>query len=103
MYIDLLPNSAIQVIPELRKVAKHLTSYQRTPAWIAPRDQFKYSKFAKFLLKYVPFLMRLYRNAIFFQVSCIQRVKYNSVINTARSMNSTLRILDITVLSTLAN
>lgn len=59
--------SAIQAIPELRRVAKHLISYQRTIAWIAPREQFKYSKFTKFLLKYVPFLMRAYRNAIFLQ------------------------------------
>ncbi|KAI9483616.1 MAG: flavin-containing monooxygenase FMO [Benjaminiella poitrasii] len=59
--------SAIQAIPELRKVCKHLISYQRTPAWIAPRDQFKYSRFSKFILKHVPFLMRIFRNAIFFQ------------------------------------
>ncbi|KAI8637816.1 putative flavoprotein [Parasitella parasitica] len=59
--------SAIQAIPELRKVAKHLTSYQRTPAWIAPRDQFAYSGITKFLLQHVPFLMRIFRNAIFFQ------------------------------------
>ncbi|KAI7890615.1 uncharacterized protein EV154DRAFT_247520 [Mucor mucedo] len=59
--------SAVQAIPELRKVAQHLTLYQRTATWILPKDQFKYSKFAKFLLKYIPFLMRLYRNAIFFQ------------------------------------
>ncbi|GAA5798613.1 hypothetical protein HPULCUR_004018 [Helicostylum pulchrum] len=59
--------SAIQAIPELRKVAKHLISYQRTPAWIVPRDQFKYPRVSKFLLKHIPFLMRLYRNIIFFQ------------------------------------
>lgn len=59
--------SAIQAIPELRRVAKHLISYQRTVAWVSPREQFKYSKFTKFLLKYVPFLMRMYRNAIFIQ------------------------------------
>lgn len=60
--------SAIQAIPELRRVAKHLISYQRTPAWIAPRDQFAYSRVTKFLLKHIPFLMRIFRNTIFFQV-----------------------------------
>lgn len=60
--------SAIQAIPELRRVAKHLISYQRTPAWIAPRDQFAYSRVTKFLLRHVPFLMRIFRNTIFFQV-----------------------------------
>lgn len=60
--------SAIQAIPELRRVAKHLTSYQRTPAWIAPRVQFAYSRIIKFLLKHIPFFMRILRNTIFFQV-----------------------------------
>lgn len=31
--------SAIQVIPELRKVASHVYSYQRTPAWVVPRGK----------------------------------------------------------------
>ncbi|CAO3638385.1 unnamed protein product [Mucor fragilis] len=59
--------SAIQAIPELRRVAKHLVSYQRTPAWIAPRDQFAYPRVTKFLLRHIPFLMRIFRNTIFFQ------------------------------------
>ncbi|KAI9348817.1 hypothetical protein BD770DRAFT_395037 [Pilaira anomala] len=59
--------SAIQAIPELRKEAKHLISYQRTPGWILPRDQFTYPQFSKLLLKYVPFLLRFYRNLLFFQ------------------------------------
>ncbi|KAI9314386.1 hypothetical protein BX666DRAFT_1879459 [Dichotomocladium elegans] len=29
--------SAVQVIPELRKIAAHVYSYQRTPSWIIPR------------------------------------------------------------------
>ncbi|KAI8888003.1 FAD/NAD(P)-binding domain-containing protein [Backusella circina FSU 941] len=59
--------SAIQAIPELRKTCKRLINYQRTPAWTVPRDQFKYGRIFKFLLRYMPFLIRLYRNAIFFQ------------------------------------
>ncbi|KAI8967978.1 hypothetical protein BDF20DRAFT_839805 [Mycotypha africana] len=59
--------SAIQAIPVLQKTAKRILSYQRTPAWIVPRDQFKYSRFVQFALKHVPFLMRLYRNTVFFQ------------------------------------
>lgn len=60
--------SAVQVIPELRKVAKHLISYQKTPLWIFPRIQFAYPRVAKFLFKHIPFLMKLLRIAIFLQV-----------------------------------
>ncbi|KAJ8662953.1 hypothetical protein O0I10_001129 [Lichtheimia ornata] len=59
--------SAIQVIPELRKVASHVYSYQRTPAWVVPRDQFTYPRIFKFLLRWVPFLIRFYRNFLFIQ------------------------------------
>lgn len=30
---------AIQVIPQLRKLAAHLYSFQRTPAWVSPRGK----------------------------------------------------------------
>ncbi|KAI8987029.1 putative flavoprotein [Pilobolus umbonatus] len=57
--------SAIQVIPELRKVAKHVVSFQRTPSFIFPRDQFRFSRIMKFLFRYVPFLMRFFRTCIY--------------------------------------
>ncbi|KAI8147577.1 hypothetical protein BJV82DRAFT_710071 [Fennellomyces sp. T-0311] len=59
--------TAVQLIPELRKVASHVYNYQRTPAWISPRDQFFYSRTLKFVFKWLPFLMRLYRFLLFMQ------------------------------------
>ena len=35
--------SAIQLVPELARTAAHVTLFQRTPAWIVPRDAAPYS------------------------------------------------------------
>ncbi|WP_375385321.1 flavin-containing monooxygenase [uncultured Microbacterium sp.] len=35
--------SAIQLVPELARLAQHVTLFQRTPAWIVPRDARHYS------------------------------------------------------------
>ncbi|KAI8142280.1 putative monooxygenase [Fennellomyces sp. T-0311] len=59
--------TAIQVIPELRKVASHIYSYQRTPAWVAPRDQFTYPRIIKFVFRMFPILVRLHRILLFLQ------------------------------------
>ncbi|CAO3591624.1 unnamed protein product [Absidia cylindrospora] len=57
--------SAVQVIPQLQKVVKHLYSYQRTPTWVAQRYQFNYHKGIKILFRWFPFLMRLQRILIY--------------------------------------
>ncbi|KAI8334350.1 putative flavin-binding monooxygenase [Chlamydoabsidia padenii] len=57
--------SAIQMIPKLQPIVKHMTSYQRSPAWCGFRNQYKYSSFVKFLFSWVPFLLKLYRYSIF--------------------------------------
>ncbi|KAI8141363.1 hypothetical protein BJV82DRAFT_714940 [Fennellomyces sp. T-0311] len=59
--------TAVQVIPELRKVASHVYSYQRTPNWIATRKQYRYSSIVKFIFRWVPFVMWMYRMSIFFR------------------------------------
>ncbi|KAI9257354.1 flavoprotein [Phascolomyces articulosus] len=59
--------TAVQAIPELRKVASHVYSFQRTPAWISPRDQFTYPSLLKFVFRWLPFLMRLYRIFLYLQ------------------------------------
>ncbi|KAI9264199.1 cyclohexanone monooxygenase [Phascolomyces articulosus] len=58
--------TAIQVIPKLRKVTSHIYSYQRTPAWVLIRKQYSYSGFAKFIFRWVPFAMKLYRIYLYF-------------------------------------
>lgn len=53
--------SAIQILPELQKVAKQVCVYQRTPPWIVPRNDRVLSKDFKSKLSRFPLLLRLFR------------------------------------------
>ncbi|MFD3000627.1 flavin-containing monooxygenase [Pontibacter toksunensis] len=57
--------SAIQIIPTIAPEVAHLTVLQRTPAWVAPRYDRKFSRFSRWLLKKAPFLQRLQREVIY--------------------------------------
>ncbi|KAI8145708.1 hypothetical protein BJV82DRAFT_22696 [Fennellomyces sp. T-0311] len=60
--------SAVQVVPELAKVAGKLHNYQRTAVWCRPREQFAYSGLMKFLFRWFPILMRLLRLRLFLRL-----------------------------------
>lgn len=57
--------SAIQLIPELAAVAEHLDVYQRTPNYIAPRNDRAFSPAEKVRLARWPWLNKLYRLFLF--------------------------------------
>lgn len=57
--------SAIQIVPELQKVAGHLDVYQRTAPWVIPRNEHKYSEIEKFAFRNLPLVQRLSRTAIY--------------------------------------
>ncbi|MDT9593950.1 NAD(P)/FAD-dependent oxidoreductase [Nocardioides zeae] len=57
--------SAIQIVPELQKVAGHLDVYQRTAPWVLPRHDRTYPGLERLALRSVPGLQRLYRTAIY--------------------------------------
>ncbi len=57
--------SAIQLIPELAKVAAHIDVFQRTPNYIAPRNDRPYTEKEKARFARWPWLNRLYRRMIF--------------------------------------
>jgi cation diffusion facilitator CzcD-associated flavoprotein CzcO len=57
--------SAIQLIPEVAKVAAHVDVYQRTPNYIAPRNDRDYSEKEKARFARWPWLNKLYRRMIF--------------------------------------
>lgn len=42
--------SALQLIPEIAKVAAHLTVFQRTPIWVAPKPDFAPGPLTRFVL-----------------------------------------------------
>jgi len=53
--------SAIQIVPNIAPEVAHLSVFQRTPAWIAPRNDRKISSFEKTLFNYFPFMQRGFR------------------------------------------
>ncbi|MGV0578651.1 NAD(P)/FAD-dependent oxidoreductase [Mycolicibacterium elephantis] len=53
--------TAVQLIPELAKKAADLTVYQRTPIWVVPKLDFKFSPGAKRLFARVPLAQRAIR------------------------------------------
>jgi cation diffusion facilitator CzcD-associated flavoprotein CzcO len=53
--------SAIQFTPEIAKVAKHVTVFQRSPGYVMIRGNFKYSEINKWMFRNIPGYLRLYR------------------------------------------
>jgi len=52
--------SAVQILPELAKICGHVDVYQRTPSWLVPRNNGRYSALRKLLFRHLPF----YRQAL---------------------------------------
>ncbi|MCW2792488.1 MAG: NAD(P)/FAD-dependent oxidoreductase [Nocardioides sp.] len=57
--------SAIQIVPELQKVAAHVDVYQRTAPYVVPRNDRTYTRVERALFKRVPALQRLYRTGLY--------------------------------------
>lgn len=53
--------SAIQYVPEIAPKTRQLYVYQRTPAWVIPRDERSYPAWRKALFKALPFTQTLHR------------------------------------------
>jgi cation diffusion facilitator CzcD-associated flavoprotein CzcO len=59
--------SAIQIIPQMQKIASHLKVFQRTPAWIMPKADRPMRAIETALFKRAPQLQTLYRDAIYWR------------------------------------
>lgn len=59
--------SAFQLVPEVAKIASHVTVFQRSPAWMLPNPNYhrEVSEGKKWLLEHVPCYGRWYRFMIF--------------------------------------
>lgn len=57
--------SAIQIVPEVAKVAGRLDVYQRTAPWVMPRHDRNYTPVERFGFRHVPGLQKLYRTVIY--------------------------------------
>ncbi len=56
--------TALQLIPEIAKLAAHLDVYQRTPIWVAPKPDFPMATSARFALMQIPGLRRTIRSGV---------------------------------------
>ncbi|SDI82978.1 cyclohexanone monooxygenase [Frankineae bacterium MT45] len=57
--------SAIQIVPEVAKVAGRLDVYQRTAPWIMPRSDRPYSSVERQMFKRLPITQRIARSSIY--------------------------------------
>lgn len=57
--------SAIQYCPEIAPDVKQLYVFQRTPAWVIPRDERQYSALTKQVFKRFPLLRQAYRARLY--------------------------------------
>ncbi len=57
--------SAIQLVPALAPRVKQLTLFQRTPAWVLPREDAPISGFSKWLYRVAPWFMKFVRARIY--------------------------------------
>lgn len=57
--------SAIQIVPELVKIAAHVDVYQRTAAWIVPRVERRYRAPERWIYRHAPVVQRLARAGIY--------------------------------------
>ncbi|MFC4059582.1 flavin-containing monooxygenase [Planomonospora corallina] len=60
-------STAAQFVPRIAPAAGKLTTFQRTPSWVVPKNDFPYRPWARRLLRYVPGLRRAYRWSLFWR------------------------------------
>ncbi len=57
--------SAIQYVPEIAPDVSQLDVYQRTAAWVIPRDERRYGEFSKWLFRTFPAMRKLHRARLY--------------------------------------
>ncbi len=60
--------SAAQFIPEVAKMAEHLTVFQRSPCHVVPRNDEPYSALQKAMFKYIPGYRKFMRGLIYWSL-----------------------------------
>lgn len=56
--------SAVQLVPEIAKIVKSLTVYQRSANWMVPKIDRPYSKFEQKMSRKIPVVAKIYRFSI---------------------------------------
>ncbi len=57
--------SAIQYVPEIAPIVDQLDVYQRTPAWVLPRNERAYTGIEKWMFRHVPGVRQVYRSLLY--------------------------------------
>jgi cation diffusion facilitator CzcD-associated flavoprotein CzcO len=52
-------------VPELAKLARHVTIIQRSPMWVAKKTDFAYPAFVRWSFLHLPFVYAIYRTYLF--------------------------------------
>jgi cation diffusion facilitator CzcD-associated flavoprotein CzcO len=74
--------SAVQIVPELTRLASRLAVFQRTPNWLIPRWNWQYSAAGKALFRWLPFYRLLTRASIYcFQEALFGALRTGSTLN----------------------
>jgi len=69
--------TALQLVPEMAKMASHLTVFQRTPIWVAPKPDFAMANLLRGSLTYVPGLRRTIRSGVVMGIDIGLTVAYS--------------------------
>ena len=59
--------SAVQLIPEIAKKARHLTVFQRSPNWVVERNDREFREIEKKLFRWIPLWAWLYRSYFYWR------------------------------------
>ena len=87
--------SAVQFVPDIGKKAKKLYIFQKSAHWAMERKDKPYSNVMKWIFKYIPLVLRLYRFRIWFLLgsnyfALVKRTWYSKILEakTTKYMNS---------------
>ena len=90
-------STAAQLIPEVAKVAKKVYSVQRSPTWILPKPDRRYTDREKWLFAHVPFAKKFYRTRLWMRSESNIGVIENGSDKTKEFKDIALRVLDASV------
>jgi cyclohexanone monooxygenase len=90
-------STAAQLVPEIAKVAKHVYSVQRSPTWILPKPDRRYTNREKWIFRHVPFAKKVYRTRLWLRSESNISVIENGSDKTQEFKGIALRVLEATV------
>ncbi len=90
-------STAAQLVPEVAKVAKKVYSVQRSPTWIMPKPDRRYSGREKWVFTHVPFAKKIYRTRLWLRSESNISVIVDGSDKTQEFKGMALRALESTV------